>query len=156
MELYHYRLISLAKYDQFQTDFYHSVKIPDPREGCLIKILWNPLLNLGGVIPFYKQSLIKSHNHDISLTLADVISQEGQRAIWQGCCSVLFYSNSMNEYSPKCPRIQNVKNCKLKPTTSLREPVYLICGFPFFLLPSTFPSIIVFSRESHLLTMCPK
>ena len=44
----------------------------------------------------------------------------------------------------------------LQPVASFRETVHLISGLPLFLLPSTFPSIIVFSRESCLLLMHPK
>ena len=46
--------------------------------------------------------------------------------------------------------------CKLMTVASLMESIHLIFALPLFLLPSTFPSITVFSKESCLLMMCPK
>ena len=44
--------------------------------------------------------------------------------------------------------------CRLMPTASFMELIHLIFGFLLFLLPSTFPSSIVFSEESCLLMIC--
>ena len=41
-------------------------------------------------------------------------------------------------------------------TASFMESVYLTFALPLFLLPSTFPSIIIFAKEFCLLTMCPR
>ena len=41
-----------------------------------------------------------------------------------------------------------VSSCKLKPLASFRESIHLIFGLPLFLLPSTFPSMIVFLKKS--------
>lgn len=58
----------------------------------------------------------------------------------------------------KCPGLNSpaLNSCTLKPLMSFRESIHLVFRFPLFLLPSSFPSIVAFSRKSYLLLVCPK
>lgn len=47
-----------------------------------------------------------------------------------------------------------LSSCTFIPMAFFMVSVYFIFGFPLFLLPSIFPSIIVFSKTPSLLMMC--
>ena len=92
-----------------------------------------------------------------------------QYSSWHGIDIVLFILKILFLFSAVRLRLQRpyespnflplvllLISCKLKPMVSFRESIDLVFGLPLFLLPSTIPSIIVFSREPCLLMMCPK
>ena len=63
----------------------------------------------------------------------------------------------LNECCPQClSSTALLSSCRLIPMASFIEPIHYTFGLPLFLLPSTFPSIIAFSKDSYLLIMCPK
>ena len=77
------------------------------------------------------------------------------------CCVVMFLwlmvsSLWMSDLQNVLSSTALLSSYSLKPVVSFRRSVSLIFGLPLFLLPSTFPSIIIFSRESSVFMIYPK
>ena len=110
----------------------------------------------------FRQSLWQASSEDRSQSskfpLKDLWIQYPTR-----CCCYVWSSHLQPIATLQVSDLHNVLSstallslCKLKSLAFFKESIYFIFGPPLFLLPSAFSGIIVFSRESCLLMICPK
>lgn len=71
---------------------------------------------------------------------------------WLQLLATLWMSDVHNSLSSRAL----LSSCGLVPVVSFMELMHFIVGLPFFLLPSIFPTFIVFSKKPCLLLMQPK